>query len=978
MPQKVLLVGWDAADWKVITPLLDAGRMPNLARLVEGGVMGTMATLHPIYSPMLWTSIATGVRPFTHGVLGFSEPTPDGQGIMPISNRSRKVRAIWNILHLQGLTSNVVGWWPSHPAEPIRGVMVSNHFQHAFGPPDQAWPLADGSVHPAELRDTLGALRFNPNELGISHLVPFIPQAAEIDQQKDRRLSSCMKILAEAITIQAASTWLMANTPWDFMAVYFDCIDHFSHAFMRYHPPQQASVTDADFALYKNVIDQAYVFHDLMLGEQLRLAGEETTVLLLSDHGFHSDHLRPAIIPKEPAGPALEHRDFGIFAMKGPGIRRDELVHGACVLDITPTLLTLFGLPIGADMDGRPLVQAFAQPPALEYIPSWEVVPGEDGRLPDEVRMDSLTSKAALDQLVALGYIQKLGENREQAVNRTLRELRYNLAQSYRDADRNAEALAILRELHQAEPDEFRFELQHAWTCLALGRLDEMREVLDDLGGRRRQSAELARAHLGEWRDEVKRRHAARKAEAAAASLASPAPEAPAAPVRKRVPLLSKEERAKVGILRRLSVYYPHSVDLLMGQWQLAKGDYAGAFESLRKAEPDAVRRPGLHIQIGEAYLGLKQWQDAETAFQAALDVDPDNPHAHLGLSRSLLARRQVRKAATSALAAIQRQYNYPMAHYCLGRALMRMNAPKRAREAFQVALAINPNFADAHRQLARLYEIKLNDPVRAAEHRRQAEEIVAQRVDEAPAAEAAGASAGESVAEPIHQDLAQIHLRVLTGEGTIPWDGWTPAEASGTARMTVVAGLPRSGTSLLMQMLHAGGMPVVTDQHRPADVDNPRGYFEFAPAKNLHQDQSWVEGSLGKAVKIVAQLLPHLPRSSSYRVLLVQRPLNEVMASQKVMLDRIEQGGGPRSPEQLRRDFSRQLAAVTRWLRKQANIDTLLLHYADIVADPLSASRAINRFLGGGLDEGAMAAVVDQSLHRQRHAEMAAAPAAV
>ena len=82
---KVLLIGWDAADWKVANPLMDAGRMPNLARFVEQGVMGNMATLHPPYSPMLWTSIATGVRPFKHGVLGFTEPTPDGQGVMPVS-----------------------------------------------------------------------------------------------------------------------------------------------------------------------------------------------------------------------------------------------------------------------------------------------------------------------------------------------------------------------------------------------------------------------------------------------------------------------------------------------------------------------------------------------------------------------------------------------------------------------------------------------------------------------------------------------------------------------------------------------------------------------------------------------------------------------------------------------------------------------------------------------------------------------------
>src|SRR5262249_26501056 len=188
LARKVLLIGWDSADWKILNPLLEAGQMPHLNRLIEQGVMGTLATLHPAYSPMLWTSIATGVRPFKHGVLGFTEPTPDGQDVMPVSNLSRKVRAIWNILHLRGKTCNVVGWWPSHPVEPIRGVMVSEQYPPAYGPLDQGWPLAEGCIHPPELRPTLAELRFHPDELTADLVLPFIPKALEIDQDKDRRL----------------------------------------------------------------------------------------------------------------------------------------------------------------------------------------------------------------------------------------------------------------------------------------------------------------------------------------------------------------------------------------------------------------------------------------------------------------------------------------------------------------------------------------------------------------------------------------------------------------------------------------------------------------------------------------------------------------------------------------------------------------------------------------------------------------------
>lgn len=135
------------------------------------------------------------------------------------------------------------------------------------------------------------------------------------------------------------------------------------------------------------MVNGAYQYHDLMLGALLRLAGDETTVIVMSDHGFHPDHLRPQSLPNEPAGPAEEHRQFGIFVMAGPGIKHDELVFGANLLDVTPTILTLFGLPVAKDMDGVPLLQAWQQPPRVEPIDSWEQVPGDDGRHPPEAQL---------------------------------------------------------------------------------------------------------------------------------------------------------------------------------------------------------------------------------------------------------------------------------------------------------------------------------------------------------------------------------------------------------------------------------------------------------------------------------------------------------------------------------------------------------------------------------------------------------------
>jgi predicted AlkP superfamily phosphohydrolase/phosphomutase len=340
--RKVLLVGWDSADWRVINPLLEAGKLPNFQQLINSGVSGNIATLNPMLSPMLWTSIATGKRPHKHGIHGFTEPDPEGTGIRPITNLSRKTKAIWNILSQNDKKCIVVGWWPSHPAEPLpNGVMISNAFQR---PPNNdltvPWPLAEGTVHPASLADTLAKMRKRACELDPSLIKRFVSNAGYIDEEKDGRLKVLAAILVDCANIHSASMYAIEKEPWDFMVVYYDAIDHFGHGFMRYHPPRQKWIPKKDFALYSGVMEASYCFHDLMLGELLSAAGSDTTVLLMSDHGFHPDNLRPSTIPTEPAGPAVEHRNYGIFVMKGPEIKSSERIYGAGVLDLCPTLLS--------------------------------------------------------------------------------------------------------------------------------------------------------------------------------------------------------------------------------------------------------------------------------------------------------------------------------------------------------------------------------------------------------------------------------------------------------------------------------------------------------------------------------------------------------------------------------------------------------------------------------------------------------------
>jgi hypothetical protein len=183
---------------------------------------------------------------------------------------------------------------------------------------------------------------------------------------------------------------------------------------------------------------------------------------------------------------------------------------------------------------------------------------------------------------------------------------------------------------------------------------------------------------------------------------------------------------------------------------------------------------------------------------------------------------------------------------------------------------------------------------------------------------------------------------------------------------LTVVSGIPRSGTSLMMSMLDAGGIPVLVDNVREADVDNPRGYYEYEPVKALKRDVAWVAQSSGKAVKMVYLLVYDLPPDMEYRILFMHRQIDEVLASQRVMLERL---GKPTRVDdgKMARLFENHLVRFTAWVKDRPNIRVLDVDYNKMVADPDPVAAEINQFLGGGLDTAAMAATVDPSLYRNR-----------
>jgi predicted AlkP superfamily phosphohydrolase/phosphomutase/tetratricopeptide (TPR) repeat protein len=469
---KVLLIGWDAADWKIINPLIERGHMPALTSLVERGVMGDIETLQPVLSPMLWNSIATGKRADEHGILGFTEVDPATQTVRPVTSTSRRVKALWNILSQQGLRTNVVGWFGGHPAEPIRGACVSDAYARGFPRGGDPWPLMPGTVWPERLSAALAELRLRPSEIDGDIIRMFVDRAAEIDYARPHLIHALVNVLAECFTTHAAATYVMEHEPWDFMAAYYIGIDHFSHSFMNFHPPRENWVAEADYEMYKDVVSSGYRLMDLFLARLLQLAGPDTSVVLLSDHGFHSDHLRPMSIPDIPAGPAAQHRPMGIVTMAGPGIVRDERIYGVTLLDIAPTVLSLFGLPAGQDMPGRVLAEAFDTPPPMDRIPSWEDVPGDSGMHPGGYTMPPSDADLLLRQFVDLGYVEEPRNDPRAAVD-CERERQWNLARVYTSSLRFADALPILETIHAQAPERGDYALALAEAQRRVGLTDD-------------------------------------------------------------------------------------------------------------------------------------------------------------------------------------------------------------------------------------------------------------------------------------------------------------------------------------------------------------------------------------------------------------------------------------------------------------------------------------------------------------------------
>jgi tetratricopeptide (TPR) repeat protein len=796
--------------------------------------------------------------------------------------------------------------------------MVSNLFPLSAAPRR----MPPGAVWPPQWEERLAELRVAPQELTGSIIRFFVPEFEKIDQKSDRSLVDLATIVAETMSIHAAATDLIENEPWDLAAVYFTGIDHFSHRFMQFHAGKVRQQSGTDPAVFAGVVANGYRYHDVMLGRLMALAGEDCAVMVLSDHGFHSDRLLPNYIPAEGAGPAVEHRDFGIFCLRAPGVRRGERVYGASVLDIAPTILHLFGLPSGQDMDGKVLVNAFTDPVLPTPIATWDEVPGDDGRHPPSRQYDAVASAEALKQLVDLGYIAPPDGDAAHAVSFCLTDLGYHHAEACYGGGLYHDAIPILRELLEQNPEQARFYRLLVDCHLMRGDLPAARQTLDDFDA---SCARFAPAS----RDELERRR-----QALAPDGSTPEPNS-----REAFEWRELAEKARGYVTERLVL----RVRLELAGQQTPQGQ-AQTRQLLEELAAAAGRRSAPALFLAQSFSAIGEYDRALEYIRRARRANRDGweamtleAHIHFTVGR-------YENAATCAVDSLALVYFQPALHALLGAALRRLDRYADAERELRVALAQAPGLIPAHQELADLLRRERTRIGEASLHQARAD--VARRKT-----------------RPQPEPSERVAAVSIGAAGFDRFDG-PPADRSRV--IIVVAGLPRSGTSMMMQMLAAAGIEPYTDGRRGADSDNPRGYFEHENVKRLHQDASWLPDARGKAVKVVVNLLPYLPEGEDYRVVLLLRHLEEIVASQQAMLDRLGRRGAAMTPERLMRTYTGQLVRVRTWLNARCDVPVLGADYAQALENPAGLAARLAAFLGEPIDVSAAARCVSPSLRRQ------------
>lgn len=483
-PARVVVLGIDGLDPRVVDLLMSEGKMPAFARLRQEGAYGRLRSQKPLLSPVLWTTVATGKPPNEHGIGHFTAVDRETGETLPVTGRMRRVAALWNIVSATGAPVAVVGWWATWPPEAIDGWVVSDHvaYHFLFEEGVDGGAASEPTTHPPQLAAEIRPFLLRPADLAFESARPFVEVSAEEFARPfafDDDLAHFKWALATARSYRDIGLWLWRDKRPVLELVYIEGTDSASHLFGHlFRAGELAGELAEQQRRFGGTVEAMYRFADRLVGQYLDALDGDSTLVVLSDHGFelgvlHDDPSRTRDMRRVSE---RFHREEGILYLHGRGVKPHSLLDRPGLLDVAPTVLALLDVPPGRDMPGRVLREGLELTAEPERIASHEA---EHRHRRSEAGADAATDAAVLARLESLGYLD--GDRRAAAgeAGETSPEGDRNLAAILFEAGRFDEALEAYGELLAAEPDDTAARTSVAGVLGALGRHDEAMQQLE-------------------------------------------------------------------------------------------------------------------------------------------------------------------------------------------------------------------------------------------------------------------------------------------------------------------------------------------------------------------------------------------------------------------------------------------------------------------------------------------------------------------
>jgi predicted AlkP superfamily phosphohydrolase/phosphomutase/Flp pilus assembly protein TadD len=611
---KVIVLGLDGLDPHAIDLLMSEGRLPNFARLRQHGAYGKLKASPPLLSPVLWTTIATGKTPDQHGIGHFVAIDNATGAELPATSTLRRVKAIWSIASDADRSVATVGWWATWPPEQLNGVVVSDHTCYHFLFREGATGGSQAAVtYPAELADELAALIRRPDQVGHQEASRFIDvEPQQLGQELDfsDEISHFRWALAtgESYRDIGLSLWRRYNP--DLLMVYIEGTDSISHLFGHlFRVDGLAGELAGQQRRFGRAVEEIYLWADEVLGSYLEVVDDETTLIVLSDHGFKLGELHDDPSKTRDLRRISEryHREQGILYLYGNKVKRHSRLDGATQLDIAPTILALLELEVARDMPGRVLTEGLLLTPPPRRIASYEGGPTDRESMPAAAEPE--VSQEILDHLRSLGYLDGTSESASPKGER-------NLAAVHFSAGEYQQAAEIYARLIETDPSDASLYTSLAGCLGAMGRYSEALAPLakslelDPLNVEAYHNRAVIHERLGDLPAAI--------ADYQTAVRYSPSYEPSRSALRRltgsddvRMPKTASQQRA---------------AELCQRASQAARrGAYAEAMQLLAEAEKLAPEYVLVYqYRANVAYL-MNDQRQAEQALRKALELEPDN-----------------------------------------------------------------------------------------------------------------------------------------------------------------------------------------------------------------------------------------------------------------------------------------------------------------------------------------------------------------